>query len=94
MEEYPTISDMVQYIIENIQKQICAETIKNYLIILEFKIKIGCPMDDNRADIKENDIDYYYTKLAENIDRTPASLIFNIEEVGQGDYVDTHSYCR
>lgn len=47
---------------------------------MEFKIKIDCPMDDNSADIKENDIDYYYSNLAENIDRTPASLIFNIEE--------------
>ncbi|KAK8894503.1 hypothetical protein M9Y10_022937 [Tritrichomonas musculus] len=83
---------MVQYIIENIQKSISAETIKNYLLNSRFKIIIGRPMDENRADVKETDIDNYYSNIAENIDGTPASLVFNIDEAGEDDYVDTHSY--
>ena len=32
-----------------------------------------------------------YSNLAENIDGTPASLVFNMDEAGEDDYVDTHS---
>ena len=90
--EYPTLYDMVQYIIENIQKSICPETIKNYLINSGFKIIIGHPMDENRAEVNADDIDNYYSNLAENINGTPASLVFNMDEAGEDDYVDTHSY--
>ena len=82
---------MVQYIIENIQKSISAETIKNYLINSGFQIIFGRPMDENRADVKEIDIDNCYSNLAENIDGTPPSLVFNMDEAGEDDYVETHS---
>lgn len=91
-KEYPTLYDMVQFIIENVQKSISPETIKNYLINNGFKIIIGRPMEDNRALVDENLIDKYYEDLANIINGTPASLVFNMDEAGEDDYVDTHSY--
>ena len=40
-------------------------------------------MDDNREDIKENDTYYYYSNLAENFDRTPASLILTLKKLAR-----------
>ena len=50
---------------------------------MEFKIKFGRPMGDNREDIKENDTYYYYFNLAENFDRTPASLILTLKKLAR-----------
>lgn len=49
-------------------------------------------MDESRADVKENDFVNYYSKLAENIDGKPSSLVFSMDEAGQDEYIDTHSY--
>lgn len=40
-------------------------------------------MGDNREDIKENDTYYYYFNLAENFDRTPASLILTLKKLAR-----------
>ena len=89
LREYPTINDMVQYIIENIEKCISPETIRNYIINFGFNIVVGNPMEEDRAKVDDRDIDHYYDNLAQEIDGTPASLIFNMDEAGEDDYVDT-----
>lgn len=90
--EYPTVNDMVQYIIENIEKCISPETIRNYIVSSGFNIVVGNPMEEDRAKVDDRDIDHYYDNLAQEIDGAPASLIFNMDEAGEDDYVDTRSY--
>ena len=90
--DYPTLNDIVQYVIENIQKCISPETIRNYIINSGFNIIVGNPMEEDRAKVNDEDIDNYYDNLAHEINGTPASLIFNMDEAGEDDYVDTHSY--
>ena len=49
-------------------------------------------MELNRTNINEDDMNNYFQRLAEAVDHVPVSLVFNLDEAGQDDYTDTHSY--
>ena len=48
----------------------------------KYKIIKGEPMDENRYVVSSNDMDYYYTNLGNLINRSPASLVFIMDEAG------------
>ncbi|KAK8889607.1 hypothetical protein M9Y10_034358 [Tritrichomonas musculus] len=87
--EYHTVNDLVQYIIENVEKCISLENIRNYIICSGFNIVVGSPMEEDSAKVDDRDIDHFYDNLAQDIDGTQASLVFNMDEAGEDDYVDT-----
>lgn len=90
--EFPTTNDLIQFIIENTQNVISFETLRNIMTSKGFKSIVGQPMDELRTSVADDDIENYYDDLAQTIDGSPASLVFNMDEAGEDDYVDTHPY--
>ena len=92
-QEYPTVRDALQIIIEHTGKTPSLDTV-NRLIknSSDFKIVHGIPMEESRANVERNEIDEYYQRLKQAIDGIPASMLFNIDEAGEDDYVDSYSF--
>lgn len=57
----------------------------------KFKIVADEPQDVDRVNFNMTDIDNYYTDLGVRVKDVPTSLVFDIDETGQDEYVDTHS---
>lgn len=88
----PTLYDMQQYIITKLKKSISPDTLHNYIIDSEmFKIIKGEPLDEKRYNVDMKDIDNFYANLKNLVDACPASLVFNMDEAGQDEFVDSHS---
>ena len=49
-------------------------------------------MEEARCNIPDTEIDNYFSNLSNSVNNVPVSLVFNIDEAGEDDYVDTHSY--
>lgn len=69
---------MVQFVIENIQKSISSETIRNYIIKSGFNIVIGNPKEEDRPNVNDLDIENYFRDHSEETDGTQASSVFNM----------------
>ena len=90
---YPTIKDIHQLITEKFQKILSIDTVRRFIDSSEhFKIVHGEPMEELRANVDRGAIDEYFTRLANAINGVPISLIFNIDEAGEDDYIDTNAY--
>lgn len=89
---HPTLYDVEQMVIEIFKKYVTIDTLRNYLIdSQQFRLVEGQPQDENRVNVREEDLGNYYVELAQNVDGVPASLVFNMDEAGQDEYVDTHA---
>lgn len=87
----PTLYDMQQYIISEFKKVISIDTLRNYITSQDrFRIINGIPQDENRVDVNPQDIEKYYHDLDQVVSSCPASLVFNMDEAGQDEYIDTH----
>lgn len=74
------------------QKLISIDTIRNYIISSEiFRIIDGEPQEIERINVQLEALDAYYAKLEQEVNGVPASLLFNMDEAGQDEYIDTHS---
>lgn len=90
---YPTIKDLQQIIIEKIKKIVSIETIRRLIHESEnFKLVTGEPMEEARANISNEVIDAYFHELKEKLRYVPVSLVYNIDEAGEDDFVDTHAF--
>ena len=49
-------------------------------------------MEAARANVDHNLIVDYYQQLAVAVNNVPCSLVFNIDEAGEDEYVDTNAY--
>lgn len=56
-----------------------------------FDTAIGVPLDRNRLNGSEDDIDIYYDLLEADVTRVNPSFIYNLDEVGFQDFVDSKS---
>ena len=92
-QQYPTVRDVQQIIIEKCEKVVSVDTVHRMIESSDmFKIIQGDPMEEARANVSQTLIDDYYRRLSEAINGIPASLVFNIDEAGEDDYVDMHAY--
>ena len=92
-KKYPTLRDLRQLLIENCQKVVSTDTIKNFIDqSADYKLIKGEPMDEKRVNVDQGVIDSYFVNLKNAVDGVPVSLVFNIDEAGEDDYVDTHSF--
>ena len=86
----PTINDMQRFVHDSTGKNIITNTL--YKIIRsnfpDFKTVTGKPMESQRFDIADEDIDNYYLRLNEAIRGVPVNLIYNIDEAGEDDFID------
>lgn len=51
------------------------------------------PQDEDRVNVDVNSIDNYYTNFGMHVNGVPASLVFNMDEAGQDEYVFHEGYC-
>lgn len=87
----PTLYDMQQFILTKLRKSLSPDTLHNYIIDSElFKIIKGEPIDEKRYFVNPNDIDNFYQNLKTLVDGCSASLVFNMDEAGQDEFVDSH----
>lgn len=90
--KHPTLYDIEQISIQMFQKFVSVDTLRNYIIDSEkFNIVDGEPQDEDRVNVNMTDINNYYTDLGMCVNGVPAPLVFNMDEAGQDEYVDTHS---
>lgn len=83
---------MIQVVIEKFKKTISPDTLSRYIIESgQFRIIKGEPMDLNRYEVDDEEMKQYFVDLKNTVDGVPASLVFNMDEAGQDDYIDTHS---
>ena len=88
----PTLYDLIQVVIEKFKKTISPDTLSRYIIESgQFRIIKGEPMDLNRYEVDDEEMKQYFVDLKNTVDGVPASLVFNMDEAGQDDYIDTHS---
>ena len=50
------------------------------------------PVLSARVNVSSVDIDNYFYNLFDAVHRVPVSLVFNIDEAGEDEYVDTNAY--
>lgn len=88
----PTLYDLEQYIISKFKKLVTPDTIRNYILKSgEFKIIDGEQQDEDITQVNPQDIENYCDNLEKTVNTCPASLVFNMDEAGQDEYIDTHS---
>ena len=91
--KYPTIFDIQQKICEMFGKIVSLRTINRIIDESgQFKTIKGIPMDEHRVQINDEYIQNYFDRLSEAVNGVPVSLVYNIDEAGQDDYVDMHAY--
>ena len=91
--EYPTIKDIQQLIIETCEKVPSIDVVRKLINNSdEFKIVQGTPMEASRVRVPRDQIDDYFSRLSNAINGVPASLVVNMDEAGEDDYCDLHAY--
>lgn len=90
---YPTIRDIHQTIIEMFQKNISISSVRRLITGSgNYKFVLGEPMEAARASLDRESIINYYNELSSVVNDVPCSLVFNIDEAGEDEYVDANSY--
>lgn len=71
---------------------VSVDTLRKYVTSQDrFRIIDGIPQEENRTEVNPQDIETYYQNLDQIVSSCPASLVFNMDEAGQDEYIDTHS---
>ena len=92
-QEFPTIKDIQQMIIEKISKVPSLDVIRRIIKDSNrFKIISGIPMEAARVNVSKSEIDDYFERLSQAVNGVAASLVMNVDEAGEDDYCDLHSY--
>lgn len=92
MNKHQTLYDIEQISIQIFNKYVSVDTLRNYIIDSQrFRIVDGEPQEEDRVNVNISDINNYFDDLGMCVNGVPASLVFNMDEAGQDEYVDTHS---
>ena len=83
---------MQQFILSTLKKSISPDTIHRYIDEYnKYKVIKGEPVDESHYEVFSNDINLYYTYLWNAVNGCPALLVFNMDEAGQDEFIDTYS---
>lgn len=90
---FPTFSEISDIIYSNFNKLISNDTLR-HLIYTQFKEDyktcIGIPMEKDRVEASLSEIENNLYELSQKVNGVPAPFVFNVDEMGQSDYVDAH----
>ena len=88
----PTLYDALQLTIENFHKSLSPDTLRTYIMESGYyRIIKGDPIDENRYNVSDENMENYFIELKKAVDGVPASLVYNMDEAGQDEYVDEYS---
>ena len=90
--QYTKYDEIAEFIFERFSISIDIESCRKYIQNnCHFDTAIGVPLDRNRLNGSEDDIDIYYDLLEADVTRVNPSFIYNLDEVGFQDFVDSKS---
>lgn len=86
---FPSYEEILDYIEEHYNIKLTNVSIRNYIKYhYPFATATGVPFESERVECKEADIDDYFEKLKQRLDGVDGRFCFNLDEVGQQDFVD------
>ena len=89
---YPTYNDLSYYITQKFNKYIPDDTLR-HLFLREysesFKILESIAKDEDRMNVDIKEIENNLNILKSEVDNVPPDFVFNLDEVGCHDYVDS-----
>ena len=87
---FPSYDEITEFILERFHLAYHIESVRHFVTNhLSFQNGIEVPFDQNRLHCPENDIDEYYDLLENSIKDSHPSFIYNFDEVGYQEYVDS-----
>ena len=85
----PTISDIQNYLETKNDIYILADTLRKYYKRSDlYEVKKLAPIENERIQVKPEDINLYFNQLSATIDGMPASFVINLDESGFDKYAD------
>lgn len=90
---YPTFSEISDLIYTNFKKYISQDTLRhlfNTKFSDDYKTCIGIPMDKDSVEASLIDIETNLMQLSKKVCDVPTPFVFNVDEMGQSDFADTH----
>ena len=90
-EGFPTYEDISDLIITLFNKYIALPSVRSLVHRLEsFKAISAMPIEQARFKCPQEKIEEYYKQLADSLVGVPVGWLFNLDETGQQDFVDSH----
>ena len=87
---FPTVVDVQDAIFENFNKVLTSATIRTILRrTKKFKIAVASPMEQARYECSTDSIKEYFNMLRKEVNDIPVGWVYNIDEAGQQDFVDS-----
>ena len=85
----PTISDIQNYLETKNEIYILADTLRKYYKRNDlYEVKKLAPIENERIQVKSEDINLYFNHLSAAIDGIPASFVINLDESVFDKFVD------
>jgi hypothetical protein len=85
-----SIYEMIDLLLDHFGLAVTADTLKHHLQTMpNLKIATGVAIDHNRAEVNYQDIKDWYKELQSLIAKVPRDFIFNVDETGCDEYVDS-----
>lgn len=89
-EGYPSYEDISDIIVDNFNKFIALPSIRTIIKRLEeFKVVKAAPIESGRYYCQLDDIKKFYDDLQVLLEEVPIGWLFNLDETGQQDFVDS-----
>lgn len=87
---YPTYDEVRILIEDEFNILLTDDQVRNYLRNnTDFHFAIGDPMEQNRVDSSEAEIDEYYSNLNDETKNVDGRFIYNLDEVGEEEFGDS-----
>lgn len=87
---FPSFDEVTELILERFNLAFHIDSVRHYVKrYFSFKTSIGVPFDQNRLACPEQTIDDYFSLLEHNVENANPSFVYNLDEVGFQEYVDS-----
>ena len=87
---YPSYDEIAEFVAERFHIYLDIESIRKYINNnCSFSSAIGVPFDSKRLECTEDSIDKYYDELENNLNGVHPGFVYNFDEVGFQEYVDS-----
>ena len=89
LRDPPTLNDVLNFLWQAFELDMLPNTLRKWIQKhTAFAVTLSKPMEQERLQLKEEDIVLYYNKLEEAVRDVPSGLILNLDESGFAKYAD------